>query len=300
MKCNESTTTRTELQPTNEEKLIVVSVGAHTRLGDVLEFALAETPFETIDADAFARGTWADRRVLFAVSVDATGENARLRMLAANLRAGALERCICAAIADGAAGGEMHLDMIRLLRTANDAGATIPAKPLLESGRELRQFAHGKETPFAKYRLLARLLVERLCAEASEIPEHPHVRFVTALEGGAAHDWREYLSRLIERNGGEIVDIGEPDETILLCENTESLPGEKTLSLLTGSGKLRVLVASPATGSELYVACLIERACLRGNYALSPRAVLTFDGLSAVEAMASRAEMERVKGIFIK
>jgi len=282
------------------EKLLVVSVGTHTRLGDVLEFAFAGTPFETIDADAFACGTWEDRRVLFAVSADAAGENASLRKLAASLRAGALERSVCAAIADGTAGGEAHLDVIRLLRAANEAGATIPANPLLESGRELRQFAQGKETPFTQYRIAARELVARLQAAQMESNETPQVRFVTALEGGAAHDWREYLSRLIERNGGELADIGEPDETILLCENTEGLPNEKTLSLLTGSGKLRVLVASPATGTELYTACLIERACLRGSYVLPPRAVLAFDGLSAVEAMASRAEMERVKALFAK
>jgi len=282
------------------KKLLIVSVGTHTRLGDVLEFALAETLFETIDADAFARGSWADRRVLFAVSADATGENARLRALAASLRASALERCFCAAIADGAAGGEAHLDMIRLLRAANNAGATILAKPLLEGGHELRQFAHGKETPFMQFRIAARELVARLHATQTEANETPRVRFITALEGGAAHDWREYLSRLIESNGGELADIGEPNETILFCENTEGLPSEKTIALLTGSNKLRMLVASPATGSELYTACLIERACLRGNYALPPHAVLVFDGLSAVEVMASRAEMERVKAPFTK
>jgi hypothetical protein len=290
----------TQESETANEKLLVVSVGSHTRLGDVLEFALADTPFETIDADAFARGSWTDRHVLFAVSADAKCENAQLRLLAASLRAGALESCVCAAIADGAAGGEAHLDMIRLLRAANEAGATIPAKPLLESGRELRQFAYRKDTPFTQYRLSARKLVERLCAGESEIPEHPLVRFITALEGGAAHDWREYLSKLIESSGGELTDIGEPDVTILICENTEGLPDEKTLSLLSGYGKLRILLASPATGSELYTACLIERACIRGRYALPPRAVLVFDGLNAVEAMASRTELERVRGLFIK
>jgi len=282
------------------EKLFVVSVGTHTRLGDVLEFALAETPFETINADTFVSATWEDRRVLFAVSADATGENASLRKLAASFRVGALERCVCAAIADGAAGGEAHLDMIRLLRAANDAGASVLAKPLLEGGRELRQFIHGKETPFTQYRIAARELVARLQAAQMESTKSSRVRFITVLEGGAAHDWREYLSRLIERNGGELADIGEPDETIMLCENTEGLPNEKTLSLLAGSGKLRMLIASPATGSDLYTACLIERACLRGNYTLPPRAVLMFDGLSAVEAMASKAEMERVKALFAK
>lgn len=126
------------------------------------------------------------------------------------------------------------------------------------------------------------------------------MRFITALEGGAAHDWREYLSKLIESSVGELTDIGEPDETILLCENTEGIPDEKTLSLFSGYGKLRILLASPATGSELYAACLFERACLRGKFILPPRALIVFEGLSAVETMASRAEMERIKGIFKK
>ncbi|HWQ98956.1 MAG TPA: hypothetical protein VN538_12815 [Clostridia bacterium] len=297
MVINEQATIKNEHQPTNEEKLLVVSVGAHTRLGDVLEFALANTAFESMDTEAFLRGGYQNRRVLFAVSAVASGENAELRALAANLTTGMLEGCVCAAIADGAAGGEVHLDLIRLLRAANDAGATVIAKPLLESGRELRQFAVGKETPFAKYQLLARELVARLTAQETITKANPLVRFLTALEGGAAHDWREYLSRLIDSRGGELADIGEQDETILLCENTDGIPDERTLARLTGSGKLRILLASPATGSELYAACLFERACLRGSYTLPPRALTVFEGLSAVEVMASKVEMERVSRI---
>ena len=291
---NEDRDTRTTEEL--NDKLLVVSVGTHTRLGDVLEFALSETDFETQGVEIFLRVNHINRRVLFAVSTDATGENAKLRELAANIRANALKHCVCAAIADGATGGEAHLDMIRLLRVANAAGASIIAKPLLESGRELRQFAHGKETPFVQYRMQARELVARFHGAQTKTNENPRVRLITALEGGAAHDWREYLSRLIDSKGGELLDIGETDETILLCENTEGLPDEKTLSLLAGFGKLRILLASPVTGSELYAACLIERACLRGNYMLPPCAVLVFDGMSAVETMASKAEMDRVKG----
>jgi hypothetical protein len=291
---NEDRDTRTTEEL--NDKLLIVSVGTHTRLGDVLESALSEIDFETQDVESFLRVNHINRRVLFVVSTDATGENAKLRELAANLKANALEHCVCAAIADGATGGEAHLDMIRLLRVANAVGASIIAKPLLESGRELRQFAHGKETPFVQYRTQARALVTRLRTAQTEFTKNPCVRFITALEGGAAHDWREYLSRLIESKGGELADIGEPDETILLCENTEGLPDEKTLSLLTGFGKLRILLTSPTTGSELYTACLIERACLRGNYMLPPRAILVFDGMSAVEVMASKAKMDRVKG----
>jgi len=146
-----------------------------------------------------------------------------------------------------------------------------------------------------QYRMQARELIARLHGAQTETNENPRVRLVTALEGGVAHDWREYLSRLIESKGGELLDIGETDETILLCENTEGLPNDKTLLLLAGSGRLRILLASPATGSELYTACLIKRACLRGNYMIPPRAILVFDGMSAVETMASKAEMDRVK-----
>ena len=180
---NEPETIKNEHQPTNEDKLLVVSIGTHTRLGDVLEFALANRAFESLDAVAFQCGSYQNRRILFAVSADASGENTELRALAANLQTGMLEGCVCVAIADGAAGGEVHLDLIRLLCAANDAGATVIAKPLVESGRELRQFAVGKEKPFVKYQLLARELVARLTVQETQTKANPLVRFLTALEG---------------------------------------------------------------------------------------------------------------------
>ena len=282
-----------------EEALVVVSVGTHTRLGDVLEYAVSELAFETVETEVFLRGSWQNRRVLFAISTEPSGENAQLRALVAGLRAGTcqLDGCQCAALVDGASGGDAHLDVIALLLAANGAGARVIAKPLLEGGRELKQFSGGKDTPFERYRMLARELVARLCADAPQAPTRALVRFLTALEGGAAFDWRGFLSRVASQAGAELQDIGTPDETILLCENVEGLPDERTLSLLSGAGMLRLLIASPATGSSLYTACLFERACLRGGYALAPRAVLVFEGVSAVEAMASRAEMERVKGM---
>jgi hypothetical protein len=68
--------------------------------------------------------------------------------------------------------------------------------------------------------------------------------------------------------------------------------------MLGGTGRLRLLLASPTTGSDLYTAALMERACLRGDYTLPPNAIVVFEGISAVEALASKGEMERVKGIF--
>ncbi len=284
-----------------EAALVVVSIGNHTRLGDVLEYAVAGLAFETIEPEVFLRGSWQNRRVLFAISADVSGENTQLRALAAGLRVGVcrLEGCTCATLVDGASGGDAHLDAIALLLAANNAGARVIAKPLLEGGRELKPFLGGKESPFERYRMLARELTARLCAEALQAAS-PLVRLLTALEGGAVFDWRAFLARVVSQTGGEMEDIGTPDATILLCENEGGLPDERTLSLFSGAGLLRLLIASPATGSELYIACLIERACLRGGYALPPHAVLVFDGMSAVEAMASRVEMERVKTLFVK
>ena len=284
------------------EKLAVVSIGTHTRLGDVLESALAGIAFESVDTEALLRRHWEDRRLLFAISAEADGENAQLRTLASRLARGgcAITDSVCTCIVDGASGGQAHLDAIRLLLGANAAGAEVIATPLLESGRELRAFASGKETPFARYCSLAQGLVARLM-EAKTLESHADTivcRFMTALEAGAARDWRALIARSLELSDEFPTKQDASNQTILLCENEVGLPEEETLSRLAGGGYLRLLLASPTTGSELYLASLLERAVLRGNYALPPRAVLTFEGLSAVEVLSSKAEVERVKAFF--
>jgi len=293
---------KTETNDITVKKIVVVSIGQHTRLGDVLEYAIGGASFETIDADDFSCANWANQRLLFAISADAAGENAQLHSLCDKLQksSGLLEGCVCAAILDGVQGGTAHLDALKLLLAANQAGASVLSRPLVESDKELRFFSSGKESPFERYRTQARAMVARLQAVDLSAPEHPLVRFSTALEGGTAHDWRELLSRMTSESCGELEDIGEPDETILLCENTDGLPGEKALSLLNAKGMLRLLLASPSAGSDLYTFAVMERACLRGNYALPPRAVITFEGMSAVEALASKREVGRVKGALMK
>ena len=284
------------------EKLVVVSIGTHTRLGDVLESALTGVAFETVTAEDFSRRRWEDRRLLFAISAGADGENGQLRALASQLSRGecALTESVCACIVDGASGGQAHLDTMRLLLTANAAGAEVIAAPLLESGRELRAFASGKEAPFARYCALAQGLVRRLM-EANPLANHADAIsscFVTALEAGAARDWRALIARFALLCDKSSAKPETQTETILLCENQNSLPDEDTFSRLTDGGYLRLLLASPATGSELYLACLLERAVLRGNYALPPRAVLVSEGLSALEVLSSKAEVERAKAFF--
>ena len=288
---------QTELSNEENKKILVVSVGHHSRLGDILEYALAEVAFETVEVDAFLRGTWMHRRLLFVLSTEKTDEDAGLHALCLHLRHNAdfLKDCVCAAIADNAQGRLAHLDLLALLLAANSAGASLPAHPLLEGDRELRYFSGGRESSFERYRIQARQLVERLTAAASTPPELPRVRLCIALEDGAAHDWRTLLSQITETRDGVLADDQEPLETILVCENTSGTPDENTLSLLDGAGRLGVFLASPTMGSDLYLSCLLERACLRGSYSLVPRAVLVFDGMSAVEVLAGKRETERVK-----
>ena len=281
-------------------KLVVVSIGRHTRLGDILEYALAGSAFETVDAERFFNESWTNRRLLFAISADESDGNARLHTLTSHLREKAdfLEGCVVAAIVDGAQGALAHLDALKLLLSANRAGASILSRPLIEADRELRFWSGGRESSFERYRASARQLVERLLKAETTPPEHPRVRFATALEGGAAHEWSGVLEEIVTASGGTFEDIIAPDETVLLCENTDGLPDERTQALLNAAGTLRLVIASPTPGGDLYASAIIERACMRGNYGLAPRGVLAFEGLSAVEALASKRELERVKGIF--
>ena len=73
--------------------------------------------------------------------------------------------------------------------------------------------------------------------------------------------------------------------------------GMETLAVLDDprGGFLRVAVASPRAGAELYCMLALERACAQGNYRLPPNAFTVLDGFTAAEALTSKAEVERVK-----
>ena len=289
-----------ELSKKDAGKLVVVSIGRHTRLGDILEYALAGSAFEIVEEERFFNESWTNRRLLFAISADESDGNAHLHKMTSHLheKADFLEGCVVAAIVDGAQGALAHLDALALLLSVNCAGAFILPRPLIEADRELRFWSGGRESSFERYRASARQLVERLLAVEATPPEHPRVRFATALEGGAAHEWSGVLEEIVTASGGTFEDIIAPDETVLLCENTDGLPEERTQALLNASGTLRLLLASPTPGGDLYASAIIERACMRGNYSLAPRGLILFEGLSAVEVLASKRELERVKGIF--
>ena len=286
------------------QKIIIVSVGQHTRLGDALEYAVEGIPFETVDAGELTAGNWKNCRVLFAASADRQGDNASMRVLSSALLTGKcdLSGSVCAMIADGEQGGAIHLDAIRLLLVANAAGAEIISRPLLEGGRNLNNLAGetgGRETGFARYQTLARMLTLRFMEYDVASVDLQMIRFASALDAGVKNDWRVAIRRMMSTQTKEISeDDAEAEETILLCENTDGLPDAKTLALLGGGGRIRFIVASPETGGDLYTAALFERACLRGKYSLAPCGITLFEGKSAVEALASRVELERVKTLF--
>ena len=284
-----------------DKTFTLVSLGRHTRLCDVLEYALEGISFETIEPEELQPSAWTGGRLLFAASADAQGENSQIRRFTARLNSGAvdLSGCTCALIADCEQGGAIHLDALGLLLKANAAGAAVIPRPLLEAGRDLRALAGGgKETPFARYCAFARDLANRL-VKSEYAPARPRqIRLLTALDDGTAGDWRGALKRIASASGGALTEETNAGEAVLLCENNGGLPDEKTLSLLVGGGWGRFLIASPTGGSDLYTAALFERACVRGGYGLPPWAVTVFEGMSAAEALSDMREMEKITQLF--
>ncbi len=282
--------------------ITLISIGKHTRLGDVLEQALEGLPFRTLEAEELAGESAAGARLLFAVSADAHGENEQLRQWTTRLIRGdyRLDGAACALIADGEQGGTLQADALRLLLSASNAGASCISQPLLESRRDLKPFSGAGEatrrTPFDAYVAKAMALTKRLSEYETDLPKRPRVRLLSPLTGGTAKDWRSALTRILTEYGAVLTEDEHAQRSILLAENTSGLPDERTLALLRrGSGRLTCLVASPAAGSELYSLALLDQACVRGGYSLAPEGMLIFEGMSAIEVLASKAELERVK-----
>lgn len=287
-----------------QNQIALLSIGRHTRLGDVLERALEGVPFQSYDMEALSNADRTDKRVLFAASADKYGENDQMRALTALLLRGEcrLDGAVCAVIVDGEQGGAVHIDALRLLLAANGAGAACVRQPLLESGRDLRNLlalsGDGRQTPFARYCALAKDLTKRLSDYEVGARGQLRIRLATALSGGAAQEWRIALSRLLESAGCDLADTPIAEHTMLFAENATGLPDERTLAQLkNGCGRLSCLIASPVMGGDLYALSLLDQACVRGGYALMPEGMIMFEGMSAVEALSGRGEIERMKAM---
>lgn len=288
------------------QEITLVSMGRHTRLGDVLESALEGAALATLEADALIGAAGAGKRLLFAVSSGMNGAPEEAARLTGRLLSGGcdLHGAVCAAVVDANGGGSAYAAALRLLLAANGAGAALPNKPLLAANQDLRNLSllpgAPREAPYARYRRLAKELVERLAQAEPETAEHPRVRICTPLEDeGAAREWRAMIERALIFGGAEVTEAeNDPaDGVFLLCENARALPDARTLAVLDDprGGFLRAAVASPRAGAELFCMLALERACAQGNYNLPPNAFTVLEGFTAAEALTSKTEVERVK-----
>lgn len=288
------------------ETITIVSAGRHTRLGDVLERAVDDLPFETADASALSGADWAGKRLLFAVSAEPSGANEALCALSGRILRGECDftGSACAAVLDAAQGGGAHADLLKLFLAANGKGCTVLNRPCVEAGRDMKNislmYGGGRNEPFGLYCAAARALTERLAGFAPGGSEKKRVRFVSALESdGTSREWRAALERELAQSGRSFADDdgGEADVTLLLAENADNLPDEKLLRALDDpSGRaLRCIFASPWFGAELFCMLALERACLRGRFFLPPDAFIVLEGAGAAEALAVRETFEKAK-----
>jgi hypothetical protein len=115
---------------------------------------------------------------------------------------------------------------------------------------------------------------------------------------------KKALGRELGVSGGAFTESEDDpaDETLLLLENDQNIPDEKTLRALDDprGGPLRCLLASPWLGAELFCMLVLERACLQGAFALAPNGFTVCDGLTAGEALAIGASFNKVKRAFQK
>lgn len=304
------------------EEITIVSVGRHTRLGDVLERAVSKHKIETASAAELSRADWQGRRLLFAVSCGEGGKD-ELPALIRRLNEGGcdLSGSACAAVLDAGEDASAHSDLLRLLLAANGAGAWILPKPCVEVSRDLKNipamYGTARGSLYERFCVLAEALTKRLAAfePASLTTGQPEgepaesgagrVRIALPLENAAAaRDWRSALTREFVFRGMEPMEAENEraEHTFLICENTSGLPDAKTLAVLDDprGGGLRAAVASPRLGAELFALLALDRACLQGNYTLEPKAITLLEGVSAQEAFAGKAEFERVKNCIIR
>jgi hypothetical protein len=302
------------------EEITIVSVGRHTRLGDVLERAVSKHKIETVSAAELSGADWQGRRLLFAVSCGEDGKD-ELPALIRRLNEGGcdLAGSVCAAVLDAGEDAGAHTELLRLLLAANGAGAWILQKPCVEASRDLKNipamYGAARGSLYERFCVLAEALSERLSAfDPARLVDEPvsetagnnanRVRISLPLENAAAaRDWRSALTREFVFRGMEPVEAENEraEHTFLLCENTSGLPDAKTLAVLDDprGGGLRAAIVSPRLGAELFALLVLDRACLQGNYCLKPKAFTLLEGVSAQEAFAGKAEFERVKGAMI-
>lgn len=168
------------------DKLTVIRAGTSPRLEPVLHAALTEVDCEIHWVASEQLPDLQHRRVLFVLAVDDGGISVPICHLLAALRKD--KQCLTgshvATIIDGT--GELYTKQLgrNLIFAANNAGAWLMGKPLLEATGSLQNLAIRAKrlgvTPEAAYPLLARELVQRLLAFHPLPIHHPKLLMLHA------------------------------------------------------------------------------------------------------------------------
>lgn len=196
-----------------QRELTLVSMGRHTRLGDALEHALNDRPFSTVTLDDLDTATLTNKRLLFALSVDASGvEPDYFRLLRyCRTHPGALRGSVGAMLVDGE--GELYTkDLARTLGFAiNMAGCRLPGKALVEATKSLKNFEvlsglHGVDR-FTAYRNATAALVERLLCYKPQGFQRPKLLMLHASNPERSNTLS--IGRTIAEQLSDMMDITE-------------------------------------------------------------------------------------------
>lgn len=154
------------------QALTILSCGRNDRLERLLADLPALHGAEHLDASVIGEHDLRGRRLLFAVAVDAFGEDAALCDLIRFLRAhpNRLQDATAAVIVDGATELDTKDIARRLIFAANAAGCAFPGKPLVEATGSLQNLSvlqrkNGLPSLDETYRFAVSALLERLAAE---------------------------------------------------------------------------------------------------------------------------------------
>lgn len=164
-----------------QDRLTVVSLGRHTRLGDVLDHALEGRPFCAVTADELLNADLTGQRILFAVSLDEYGMQPDASAFLRHLRKHpqALNGSTGALLLDGES--ELYTkDAARtLVLDANRAGCRFIPRALVEATGSLRNFDILSDlrgvNRYAAYNEAARTLVTRLLDDAPSRVKRPNI-----------------------------------------------------------------------------------------------------------------------------
>lgn len=188
-------------------RLTVLLEGAHPRLNNVLQTALAGIAFDTVPA-AGPYPSLQNRRVLFALSVGKAGLDPEICALLIHLRThtDALEGSIGTLLIDG--DGELYTKQLAhmLALAANAAGCFFPGKPLVEATGSLTnwnvQAARRGISPLAAYHAAARELALRLAKFEPPHYARPRVLMLHASDRRTSNTL-ELGSEVLTRLGGD-------------------------------------------------------------------------------------------------